>query len=66
MKELEQMFRNLENIKQQIMELDANVKRSKLVCRNIENGISCYRRTYEEKKKATSVQTTLENYFYRK
>jgi hypothetical protein len=36
------------------------------VRRTLENGISCYRKMYEEKKKATSVQMTLENYFPRK
>jgi hypothetical protein len=65
-KELEQMFRNLETVKQQNMDLDPNVERSMLVRRTLEKGISCYRRTYEEKKKATSVQTTLDNYFSRK
>jgi hypothetical protein len=34
--------------------------------RTLENGTSCYRKTYEEKKKATSVQTTLYKYFSRK
>jgi hypothetical protein len=34
--------------------------------RTLENGISCYRKIYEEKKKATSVQTTLNKYFSRK
>jgi hypothetical protein len=62
-KELEQMFRNLETVKQQIMDLDPNVETSMLVHRTLENGISCYRKMYEEKKKATSVQTTLEKYF---
>jgi hypothetical protein len=52
------MFRNLETVKQQIMDLDPNVERSMLVGRTQENGISCYRKVYEEKKKATSVQTT--------
>jgi hypothetical protein len=36
------------------------------VRRTSENGISCYRKMYEEKKKATSVQTTLDKYFSRK
>jgi hypothetical protein len=36
------------------------------VRRTLENGISCYRKMYEEKKKATSVQTTLDKYFSRK
>jgi hypothetical protein len=36
------------------------------VRRTLENGISCYRKLYEEKKKATSVQTTLDKYFSRK
>jgi hypothetical protein len=31
-KELDQMFRNLETVKQQIMDLDPNVERSMLVC----------------------------------
>jgi predicted RNA-binding protein with PIN domain len=30
-KELKQMFRNLENVKQQIMDLDTNVERSMLL-----------------------------------
>jgi hypothetical protein len=66
MKELEQMFRNLETIKQQIMDLDPNVERSMPVRRTLENGISRYRKIYEEKKKVTSVQTTLDKYFSRK
>jgi hypothetical protein len=36
------------------------------VRRTQENGISCYRKVYEEKKKATSVQTTHDKYFSRK
>jgi hypothetical protein len=32
----------------------------------LENGISCYRKMYEEKKRAISVETTLDKYFYRK
>jgi hypothetical protein len=36
------------------------------VCQTLENGISCYRKMYEEKKKATFVQMTLEKYFSRK
>jgi hypothetical protein len=39
-KEFEQMFRNLETVKQQIMDLDPNVERSMLVRRTLENGIS--------------------------
>jgi hypothetical protein len=31
--------------------------------RSIGNEISCYSKMYEEKKKATSVQTKLDNYF---
>jgi hypothetical protein len=49
-RELEQIFRNLETAKQQIMDLDSNVERSML-----ETGICCYRKMYEEKKEATSV-----------
>jgi hypothetical protein len=60
------MFRNLETVKQQIMDLDPNVERSMLVFRTPENGISCYRKMYEEKKKVISVQTTLDRYFSRK
>jgi hypothetical protein len=59
------MFRNLETVKQQIMHLDPNVERSMLVRRTLENGISCYRKRYEEKKQAISVQTTLDKYFSR-
>jgi hypothetical protein len=40
-KEFEQMFRNLETVKQRNMELDPNVERSMLVRRTLENGISC-------------------------
>jgi hypothetical protein len=65
-KELEQMFRNLVTVKQQIMDLDLNVERSMPVRRTLENGISCYRKMYEEKKKATSVETTIDRYFSRK
>jgi hypothetical protein len=36
------------------------------VRRTLENGISCFRKMYEEKKKATSVQTKLDRYFSRK
>jgi hypothetical protein len=60
------MFRNLEAVKQQIMDLDPNAERSMLVRRTLENGISCYRKMYEEKKKATFVQTALDKYFSRK
>jgi hypothetical protein len=65
-KEVEQIFRNLETVKQQIMDLDPNVERSILVRRTLGNRISCYRRMFEEKKKATSIQTTLDKYFSRK
>jgi hypothetical protein len=65
-KELEHMFRNLKTVKQQIMDLDPNVEISMLVHPALENGISCYRKSYEENKKATSVQTTLYKYFSRK
>jgi hypothetical protein len=65
-KELEQMFRNLKAVKQQIMDLDLNVERSMLVRRTLENGISCCRKMYEERKKATSVQMMLDRYFSRK
>jgi hypothetical protein len=54
-KELEQKFRNLETVKQQIMDLDPNVERSMLVRRILQNGITCYRKMYVEKKKATSI-----------
>jgi hypothetical protein len=64
-KELEQMFRNLETVKQ-IMDSDPNVERSMLVRRTLENRISCYRKMHEEKKKTTSVQTTFGKYFSRK
>jgi hypothetical protein len=56
----------LETVKQQITDLDPNVERSMLDGRTPENGISCYRKMYEEKKEATSVQTMLEKYFSRK
>jgi hypothetical protein len=36
------MFRNLETVKQQIMDLDPNVERTMLVPRTLEKGISCY------------------------
>jgi hypothetical protein len=48
------------------MNLDPNVERSMVVRRTLENGISCYRKMYGEKKKATSVQTTLGKYYSRK
>jgi hypothetical protein len=57
------MFRNLEAVKQQIMDLDPNAERSMLVRRTLENGISCYCKMYEGEKKATSVQTTFDKYF---
>jgi hypothetical protein len=60
------MFRNLEAVKEQIVDLDPNVERSMPVRRTLESGISCYRKMYEEEKKATSVQTTLDKYFSRK
>jgi hypothetical protein len=60
------MVPNFETAKQQIMDLDRNVERSMLVRRTLENGISCYCKMCEEKKKATSVQTTLDKYFSRK
>jgi hypothetical protein len=60
------MFRNLEAVKQQIMDLDPNAERRMLVRRTLENWISCYRKMYEEKKEATSVQTTFDKYFSRK
>jgi uncharacterized coiled-coil DUF342 family protein len=47
LKELEQKFRNLETVKQQIMDLDPNVERSMLVRRTLGNGISCYPEMYE-------------------
>ena len=65
-KELEQMFQNLENVKQQIMGLEASVERGMLVHWTLNNWIRCFRKCYEEKKKAKIVQTTLDKYFYRK
>jgi hypothetical protein len=56
----------LETVKQQIMDLDPNLERSMLVCRTIENGISCCRKLYELKKKAAPLQMTLDKYFSRK
>jgi hypothetical protein len=47
------------------MDLDPNVKRSMLVRRALKNGMSCYRKLYEQKKNATSFQTTLDKYFHR-
>jgi hypothetical protein len=55
----------LETVKQ-LMDLDLNVERSMLVRWTLENVISCYHKMYEEKKKATSVPTTLDKYFSRK
>jgi hypothetical protein len=52
------MFRNLGTVKQQITDLYPNVEGSML--------LRCYRKLYEEKKKVTSVQMTLDKYFYRK
>jgi hypothetical protein len=66
MKELEQMFRNLETVKQQIVDLDPNVERSMLVRRTLENGISFYRKKYEEKKKLHLFKRRLTNIFFRK
>jgi hypothetical protein len=60
------MSRNLETVKQQIMDLDPNLETSMLVCRTIQNGISCYRKLYEQKKKVAPVQMTLDKYFSRK
>jgi hypothetical protein len=65
-KELEQMFRHLETVEQQIVDLDPNVERSMPVHRTLEKGISCYRKMHEEKQKAASVQTTLDKYVSRK
>jgi hypothetical protein len=52
-------FSKFGTVKQQVMDLDPNVQRSILVYRTLEIGISCYRKFYEEKNKATSVETTL-------
>jgi hypothetical protein len=41
-KELEQMFRNVETVEHQIMDLDTNVERDMLVCWTLEIEISCY------------------------
>lgn len=46
------MFRNLEVVKQQIRDLDPTVERSILVSGSLENGISCYPKFYEVKKKS--------------
>jgi hypothetical protein len=51
-KELDQLFRNLGPVKQQIMDLHENIEGIMLV--------RCYRKLCEEKKKATSVQMTLD------
>jgi hypothetical protein len=64
--EYEQIWRNLETVKQQIMNLDPNVKRSMLFRRTLANGIICYHKLYESKNKATSVETVLDKYFSRK
>jgi hypothetical protein len=53
------MFRNLGSVKQLIMGLVPNVERIMLIRRTLEKGISCYRKMYEEKKKASSVKTRL-------
>jgi ASC-1-like (ASCH) protein len=61
--ELEKTFRSLETVKQQIMDLDPKLERSMPVRRTLENGISCYRKMYEEKKKATLFKRPLTNIF---
>jgi hypothetical protein len=50
-KELEQMFRNLETVKHRIMDLEPEVERSMLVRRTLENGISCYRKLFEDRRR---------------
>jgi hypothetical protein len=62
-KELEQMFRNLETVKQQIMDFDPNVERSMLFRLTLKNGISCYRKMYEDKKKEHLFKRRLRNIF---
>jgi nickel-dependent lactate racemase len=57
------MFQNLETVKQQIVDSNLNVERSMLVRWTLENGISCYRKLYEEKKKAAAVETMHDKYF---
>jgi hypothetical protein len=64
-KELKQMFWNLEIVKQQIVDLDTNVGRSTLVCVTQENGISCCHKLHEKKRETTSVQMMLDKYFSR-
>jgi hypothetical protein len=62
-KELQQMFRNLERVKQQITDLDQNVERSMLVRRTLENGIICYRKLYERKRRLRLFKRRLTNIF---
>jgi hypothetical protein len=51
----------------QKFEAGTGMRNAKLTVRRTpENGISCYRKMYEEKKEAASVQTTLDRYFSRK
>jgi hypothetical protein len=49
-KELKQMFKNLETVSKQIMDLDPNVERSTLVHRIPKNRIRCYHKLHEKKK----------------
>jgi hypothetical protein len=62
-KELEQMFTNLETVKHQIMDLDPNVDRSILVRWTLKNGISCYCKLYEKKRRLCLFKRRLTNAF---
>ena len=64
--DLDEMFRLMENFKQRMMDSDPDIDRSMQVRRNLENDIKCYRKLYEEKKKAKNekyVQTSLLKFF---
>ena len=49
-KELEDLFQDMEKVKRRLMDIDPDVNRSMKVCRSLEDQLSCYRKIYFEKK----------------
>ena len=61
-KELEDLFQDMEKVKRRLMDIDPDVNRSMKVCRSLEDQLSCYCKIYCEKKQKP-VQLTLDKFF---
>jgi hypothetical protein len=65
LKELEDIFRAVEFLKQNIMDADRNLDRSMQIRRDVDKALCVCQRVYEDSKKEKTVQSTLLKYFGR-